>query len=172
MPFGHPLLHVIPLGDIKKLRAGHADSIQLNLSPVLPEWSPAKGFLFLSFTQEIAMSATCPRCASTQLIPRQLGRQVGTTTGVVSGGTTGAVGALSGAKAGATVGLVAGPVGASIGTLAGALFGALVGGTAGGVAGARLGDELDAKVLDNIECRSCGHTFRLPLAEYPTYLPR
>jgi hypothetical protein len=27
-------------------------------------------------------------------------------------------------------------------------------------------------VLDNIECRACGHSFRLPLAEYPVYLSR
>ena len=31
---------------------------------------------------------------------------------------------------------------------------------AGGIAGARLGEELDSKVLDNVECRQCGHAFR------------
>ena len=44
-------------------------------------------------------------------------------------------------------------------TIAGAVFGGLVGRTAGGVAGARLGSQLDDQVLDNLECRACGHTF-------------
>jgi hypothetical protein len=28
------------------------------------------------------------------------------------------------------------------------------------VTGGRIGDHLDREVLDNIECLSCGHTFR------------
>ncbi|QRL05391.1 hypothetical protein JDS37_14130 [Vreelandella venusta] len=62
-----------------------------------------------------------------------------------------------------------GPFGAGASTLAGAVFGALAGAAAGGVAGGRLGETLDSHVLDNVECRNCGHTFRLPTNEYPTY---
>jgi len=59
---------------------------------------------------------------------------------------------------------LAGPIGIGVGSVTGAVFGGLAGGAAGGVAGARFGAQLDRKVLDNYECRCCGHAFR-PLAD-------
>ncbi|WP_349709155.1 hypothetical protein [Comamonas sp. w2-DMI] len=38
-------------------------------------------------------------------------------------------------------------------------MGALVGGVAGGTAGASIGERFDDTLLDNYECRSCGHSF-------------
>ncbi|CUR46210.1 hypothetical protein BN2364_1769 [Alloalcanivorax xenomutans] len=55
---------------------------------------------------------------------------------------------------------MAGPVGITVGSLTGAVLGGLIGCAAGGVTGARLGAQLDDKVLDNHQCRDCGHTFR------------
>ena len=120
------------------------------------------GFVLMSFPMEevVQMPMSCPSCGASRLVSRHHGRKVGGTTGAVAGTASGAAGAWSGAEAGALVGAVGGPVGIAVGSIAGAVFGGLVGGTAGGVAGARLGSELDSQVLDNLECRACGHTFR------------
>jgi hypothetical protein len=37
----------------------------------------------------------------------------------------------------------------------------LAGGAVGSLAGARMGEEIDARVLDNFECHACGHIFSL-----------
>jgi len=128
----------------------------------LPEAGPElASFTLINPNLEVVpMSVYCPSCGSHHVITRNVGRKVGGTTGVAAGTASGAAGALGGAKAGAVIGAFAGPVGIGLGSLAGAVFGGLAGGAAGGVAGAKLGEELDTKVLDNYECRGCGHTFR------------
>lgn len=61
-----------------------------------------------------------------------------------------------------TVGVIAGPAGSAIGCLAGALIGGLVGAATVGVAGAKLGEVIDARVLDNLVCGHCEHVFSAP----------
>ena len=51
-------------------------------------------------------------------------------------------------------------------TSTGADFSGLVDGAGGGISSACLGEELDTKVLDSIECRQCGHSVR-PHVESP-----
>jgi hypothetical protein len=54
------------------------------------------------------------------------------------------------------------------GSIAGAILGGLIGGTSGSLAGARLGAVIDDRVLDNFECRDCGHTFSLIMPDAPS----
>jgi hypothetical protein len=110
--------------------------------------------------QEVSMMITCPSCGSLRTRPLHRGRKTGAGIGMAAGSMGGMAGALSGAESGALVGAWAGPLGLALGSLTGAVFGGLVGGTAGGITGARLGNELDARVLDNHECLACQHTFR------------
>jgi hypothetical protein len=115
--------------------------------------------LFSNLQESIPMSIQCPQCGSTQIITRDFGRKTGGAVGTVAGGLTGMSGALSGGRIGMTVGVVAGPVGTALGCLAGALIGGMVGAATVGVAGAKLGEVLDTRVLDNLECRQCAHSF-------------
>ena len=105
------------------------------------------------------MTIQCPKCGSTQIITRDFGRKTGGAVGTVAGGLTGMSGAFSGGRIGMTVGFVAGPAGSALGCLAGALIGGMVGAATVGVAGAKLGEVVDTRVLDNLECRQCAHAF-------------
>jgi hypothetical protein len=108
------------------------------------------------------MSIQCPKCGSTLITTRDLGRRTGGAIGTVAGGFTGFSGALTGGRLGMTAGFVAGPAGSAIGCLAGALIGGLVGAATVGVAGAKLGEVIDARVLDNLVCGHCEHVFSAP----------
>lgn len=108
------------------------------------------------------MSLKCPKCGSTHVTTRDFGRKTGGAIGTVAGGLTGVSGALTGGRIGMAVGVIAGPAGSAIGGVAGALIGAIVGAATVGVAGAKLGEVIDARVLDNLECGHCGHVFSAP----------
>lgn len=104
--------------------------------------------------------AKCSLCGSTQVVARNYARKVCSAAGVVAGAASGASAALGGAEAGAALGAIAGPVGLIVGGFAGALLGAMIGGTAGCAAGAAFGGAIDANVLNNFQCKNCGHDFR------------
>lgn len=107
----------------------------------------------------IPMSVQCPRCYSMNIQTHNRAKHAGGVIGGVGGTASGIAGALSGAEVGGTVGVWAGPFGLALGTLAGALIGGLVGGATGGIAGAKLGEVVDARVLENHQCLDCGHHF-------------
>jgi hypothetical protein len=108
------------------------------------------------------MSISCPHCGSSHITTRDLGRKTGGAVGTVAGGLTGISGALTGGRLGMTVGIIAGPAGSTLGCIAGALIGGLIGAATVGVAGAKLGEVLDARVLDNLQCLHCEHVFSAP----------
>ena len=101
----------------------------------------------------------CPRCGSPGIISHNYARKVGGAIGTVAGASGGFVAATAGAETGAAVGLIAGPPGALVGGVSGAIIGALLGGAAGCATGAMLGTAIDNNILDNHECKHCGHTF-------------
>jgi len=72
---------------------------------------------------------------------------------------TASVGARVGLQVGAGLGIVAGPGGTVLGSVAGALLAALAGAAAGCTVGAALGEFLDDKLLNNLLCLDCGHSF-------------
>ena len=137
--------------------------------PVLPvgafcRLSSKEFFMPSPQTPHVPHELHCPCCHSTHLVQRATARRVGGVLGAAAG-TAGGIasagaGAATGARLGSLVGLIAGPLGAPISGLAGALLGGLIGGATGGLAGAQLGDVIDRKVLDNVECVACGHTFQ------------
>jgi hypothetical protein len=49
----------------------------------------------------------------------------------------------------------------TLGSLAGALLGGLLGCATGSIAGSKIGEVVDNRVLDNYQCRDCGHTFNV-----------
>jgi phage tail tape-measure protein len=49
----------------------------------------------------------------------------------------------------------------ALGSLAGALLGGLLGCATGSIAGSKIGEVVDNRVLDNFQCRDCGHTFHV-----------
>jgi hypothetical protein len=108
------------------------------------------------------MSIQCPQCGSHRITTRDIGRKAGGAIGTVAGGCTGMSSVLAGARIGTVVGIVAGPAGSTLGCLAGALIGGLIGAATVGVAGAKLGEVLDARVLDNHQCLQCDHVFSVP----------
>ncbi|WP_232341228.1 hypothetical protein [Burkholderia pseudomallei] len=101
----------------------------------------------------------CPRCQASRIDTLNIGRKAGGTIGSVAGATSGMAMALSGAEAGAAVGALGGPIGSIFGGLAGAVIASLVGSAAGCAAGSAVGAVIDDNVLDNYQCRSCGHVF-------------
>jgi hypothetical protein len=109
--------------------------------------------------RSLKMAICCPSCGSVRIVARNHARKLGGVAGAVAGTASGAAGAMSGAQTGAALGAIAGPIGITLGGLAGAILGGLAGGTAGGLAGARMGEEIDARVLDNFECQRCGLAF-------------
>lgn len=114
------------------------------------------------FTKAFPMSIQCPKCGSKLITTRDVGRRAGGAIGTIAGGVTGWSGAVTGGRVGMSVGLVAGPMGSALGCVAGALIGGLVGAATGGVAGSKIGEVLDQRVLDNLECMQCEHVFRVP----------
>lgn len=130
---------------------------------LVPFWMAGIGASVISFLQKaFLMSIQCPKCGSTFITTRDIGRRTGGAVGTVAGGLTGMSGALTGSRLGVTVGAFAGPAGSALGCVAGALIGGLVGAATVGVAGAKLGEVLDARVLDNLECGHCEHVFSAP----------
>ena len=80
--------------------------------------------------------------------------------GTVGGAASGATGAIAGAELGSTVGIIGGPIGRGVGAVAGAAVGALLGALTGHMTGSRIGRVVDRHLLDNMQCRNCGLTFR------------
>lgn len=121
------------------------------------------------------MMVSCPHCRSPQVVTRNHARKIGGTIGAIAGAASGFTAALKGARIGGTlggrIGLLAGPPGAALGSVAGAILGGLLGGTTGCSAGAALGELLDARVLNNLRCLDCGHTFGEASVEYPARWP-
>jgi hypothetical protein len=117
-----------------------------------PSWQATAFFrLYLNqpfITKEFSMSISCPQCDSDRIRSKNIGRKAG-----------GTIGTFAGAARGATMGAAAGPAGAIVGGIAGALMGGLFGGSAGGAIGSRIGKAVDDNILDNYQCRDCGHTF-------------
>lgn len=106
------------------------------------------------------MSIRCPVCLSDHVISKDLAKQALSFVGTVGGAASGATGAVAGAKIGCTVGIVAGPVGRGLGAIAGAAVGALLGALTGHMTGSRIGRVVDSHLLDNMQCRNCGLSFR------------
>lgn len=104
-------------------------------------------------------SLSCPRCHSTRVITHDYARTAGSVVGGVAGAGGAAAAAMAGAQTGAVMGAFAGPPGAFVGGIAGAVMGALIGAVAGSTAGGAVGEVIDDTVLDNFECKDCGHTF-------------
>ncbi|WP_348532293.1 hypothetical protein [Pseudomonas putida] len=141
----------------------HKNLNQNNFKPVLRNGEQAISacafYLILSFTGVRIMPICCPSCGSMRVFARNHARKLGGIAGTVGGTASGVAGAMTGAQSGAALGAIAGPIGMTLGGLAGAILGGLAGGTAGGLAGAKMGEEIDARVLDNYECLNCGQAF-------------
>ena len=105
------------------------------------------------------MTYVCPKCQSPRIRSNDYAKKIGAFIGTVAG----ALSASSQAgryTIGAVSRLVVGkfpipPIGRSANTI----INALVAGTAGGAAGARLGEFIDAHLLNNFQCLECKHKF-------------
>lgn len=105
------------------------------------------------------MILQCPKCKSVHINVRNHARKVGGTIGAIAG-TFGGLSAIGyGARTGATAGLLFGPFCSTIGGISGAILAGLTGGAAGGSAGLALGELIDRKILNNLQCMSCNHSF-------------
>lgn len=104
----------------------------------------------------------CPNCGSTRIDRLRRGEQAGGFIGFLAGAAGAGMRAWRGAEIGAAVGAFAGPGGIATGAILGAVMAALAGGALGGEIGAGLGSALDARLLDNCRCLTCGHTFNRP----------
>jgi len=101
----------------------------------------------------------CPKCQSKRVDIDNRARKAGGLIGTMAGSTSAMAYALSGAETGMTVGRLVGPTGMMLGGLAGAIIAGLIGGAVGCKAGAAVGEVIDATVLNNYRCLSCGHHF-------------
>jgi len=111
--------------------------------------------------KEFEMSLRCPVCQSDHVISKDLAQQALSFAGTVGGAASGATGAIAGAEIGSsTLGIIGGPVGRGLGAVAGAAVGALLGALTGHMTGSRIGRVVDRHLLDNMQCRNCGLTFR------------
>jgi hypothetical protein len=104
-------------------------------------------------------SLVCPSCQSDRIHWKNHGRRIGGAVGTLAGATAGLSGATAGAETGALIGMIAGPAGVALGSLAGAIFGGLLGASVGCTAGSKAGEVIDATVLENLLCLSCGYEF-------------
>lgn len=109
------------------------------------------------------MNLRCPVCDSRHIVERRPARRIVGVAGALAGAVASALSTLGGAEAGMAVGALAGPVGALVGTACGAVLAALSGGMSGCLVGARLGEAIDAHLIDAHECLVCHHRFR-PIA--------
>jgi phage FluMu protein Com len=94
----------------------------------------------------------CPECDSINIEALHTGQDTGRAIGTLAGGAAGAAGLWNGMESGATVGTFTGVMGA--------IFGGIVGAAAGRTIGDNIGSAVDERLLDNLHCRSCDHTFR------------
>ena len=101
----------------------------------------------------------CPLCQSSKVATRNWARKAAGTIGSLAGAASGIAGALRSAQIGATAGLVAGPAGSVVGGFAGAVLGGLAASAIGCELGSSVGQAFDTHVLENYQCKSCGHTF-------------
>jgi hypothetical protein len=105
------------------------------------------------------MILQCPKCKSIHIKSKNYARKVGGTIGAIAG-TIGGLSAIGyGARTGASAGLIFGPFGATVGGISGAILAGLAGGAAGSSAGLSLGELVDSKILNNLKCTSCHHSF-------------
>lgn len=118
------------------------------------------------------MTIHCPACQSQQVITKDRGKKTGGIIGLIGGASAGAIGVAQGARTGASVLAFTGPVGLTIGAAGGAILGGLVYGTSGAIAGANLGKKLDLFVLNNYQCKQCGHHFSKPNDPTPNHSTR
>lgn len=105
------------------------------------------------------VTARCPKCRSTDIESRDVARRYGGAIGAILGTTSGVASGLAGAE----IGFLGGPIGAMLGGVAGVVIEGIFGGAAGCAAGLRLGAAIDRNVLNNQQCRTCGHAFRFNL---------
>ncbi|MES2363296.1 MAG: hypothetical protein V4646_16105 [Pseudomonadota bacterium] len=108
------------------------------------------------------LSAICPNCHQEDTRPRNLARKIGGVLGAVAGAACGVYGILGTDRIG--MGDVrfpheweefrADPIAIAAATLRG-----LLGATTGALVGIRLGEIVDAHLLENQACRHCGHPF-------------
>lgn len=115
------------------------------------------------------MILQCPKCKSVHINVKNHARKAGGTIGAIAG-TFGGLSAIGyGARTGATAGLLFGPLGPTIGGISGAVLAGLTGGAAGGSAGLALGELIDRKILNNLQCMSCHHSFSTDSHGIPQY---
>ncbi|MFU1980279.1 hypothetical protein [Bordetella hinzii] len=110
-----------------------------------------------SFSEGPALS--CPRCHSAYITERDYARTTGGVIGAVAGAWRAVAAELAGAKTSVAAGTFNSPRVMLLSGLASALMGALLGAAAGSASGAAVGEIIDETVLDNFECKDCGHTF-------------
>jgi len=124
-------------------------------------FSNPKGLVMTHNFQNLAnpVQLVCPACRSQHIETLDQAKEIGGTVGTVVGTAAGAGGILTGTEAGMAIGVAGGPVGMALGGLAGALVGALVGGTTGRTLGSNIGASIDEHILNNYQCKSCGHSF-------------
>lgn len=108
--------------------------------------------------KRIDMTHLCPNCQSDRIGILHHGRKLGGTIGTLSG----VILAVRNAQTGALIGASVGPLGVVAGGLAGLALSAFKGGIIGATTGVSLGSLIDASVLNNCKCLSCGYTFSLP----------
>ena len=106
-----------------------------------------------------AATTPCPHCGSQRLKQRRLARRVLGLIGTLAGAAGSGLRAWQGAEVGGAIGSVAGPPGMALGAVAGAVLGALAGGSTGCAIGVHLGDAIDSRLLNDLHCLDCGHTF-------------
>jgi phage FluMu protein Com len=94
----------------------------------------------------------CPVCDSMNVEALHTGQDTGRAIGTLAGGAAGAAGLWNGTESGAGVGTFSGVMSA--------IFGGLVGAAAGRTIGDNIGSAVDERLLDNLHCMSCDHTFR------------
>lgn len=124
---------------------------------------------FSLFIKVITMILQCPKCQSVHIKAKHYARKAGGTIGAVAGVAGGLSTVSAAARTGASAGLIFGPFGATIGGVSGAILAGLAGGAAGGSAGLLLGELVDNKILNNLQCIACHHSFSVDSKGVPQH---
>lgn len=102
------------------------------------------------------MNQQCPCCKSDSIVTKDEAKKTFGLLGMLGGAASALSTAYAGAEMGSMLGLVvAGPRAEG----ACAITGAILGAATGCIAGAKLGEAIDATVLDNYQCLNCGYEF-------------
>lgn len=106
-----------------------------------------------------SQSISCPRCGSHHIYTKHFGKRLGGAIGTCAGIAASLSSASKGSIAGASLAYRFSPPIPQV-RLTSAVLGAFTGGVTGCIAGARLGQTIDALVLNNHQCLSCDYSFQ------------